>query len=142
MPSDRLFRLLNVYHRTVVKVTFGKVGWKAGGMPVVQLTTTGRRSGEARTVMLTSPLQIGESVVIVASRAGDDQHPAWLLNLRADPAVEVTMGGVARQMTAREVVGDERTRLWADLTAAHNHYSGYQSKTDRTIPVVVLDPAT
>ena len=142
MPSDRLFRLLNVYHRTVVKVTFGKVGWKAGGMPVVQLTTTGRRSGEPRTVMLTSPLQIGESVVIVASRAGDDQHPAWLLNLRADPKVEVALEGVARPMVAREAAGDERTRLWADLTAAHAHYSGYQSKTDRTIPVVVLDPVT
>lgn len=142
MPSDRLFRLVNAYHRAVLKVTFGKVGWKAAGMPVVQLTTAGRRSGEARTVLVTSPLQVGDSVVIVASRAGDDRHPAWLLNLRANPQVEVTMDGLARPMVAREAMGDERARLWADLVAAQERYSGYQSKTDRTLPVVVLDPLT
>jgi deazaflavin-dependent oxidoreductase (nitroreductase family) len=140
MPSDRLFRMVNAYHRTVLKATFGKVGWKAAGMPVVQLTTKGRRSGEPRTVLVTSPLQLGDSVVIVASRAGDDKHPAWLLNLRDDARVEVTMDGVARPMVAREATGDERARLWADLVAAQDRYSGYQSKTDRTLPVVVLDP--
>jgi deazaflavin-dependent oxidoreductase (nitroreductase family) len=140
MPSDRLFRMVNAYHRTVLKATFGKVGWKAAGMPVVQLTTKGRRSGEPRTVLVTSPLQLGDSVVIVASRAGDAKHPAWLLNQRDDARVEVTMDGVARPMVAREATGDERARLWADLVAAQDRYSGYQSKTDRTLPVVVLDP--
>src|SRR3954454_22948857 len=71
MPSDLQLKALNGAHRLVLKLTGGKVGWKALGMPVLELTTTGRKSGQPRTVMLTSPLQEGSTVVVVGSRGGD-----------------------------------------------------------------------
>ncbi len=61
------------------------------GMPVLELTTTGRKSGQPRSVMLTSPVQEGDTIIVVASRGGDDVHPAWFLNLQADPKVEVKL---------------------------------------------------
>ena len=110
-------------------------------MPVLVLTTTGRKSGAKRSVMLTSPLQLGESYVLVASRGGDDQNPAWLHNLAADPAVEIELDGRTRPMRARVADAAERAELWPRIVADHANYGSYQSKTDREIPVVVLDPA-
>lgn len=75
MPSDFAMKTMNTVHRTVLKVSFGKVGWDAGGMPVLELTTVGRKSGEARSVMLTSPVQDGDTLVIVASRGGTNTTP-------------------------------------------------------------------
>ena len=83
MPSDLTLKVMNTMHRGVLKLSGGRLGWEAGNMPVVELTTTGRRSGEPRTVMLTSPIQEGDTIVVVASRGGDDQNPAWFLNLGA-----------------------------------------------------------
>ena len=80
---------MNAIHKTMLTLSFGKLGWKAGGMPVLKLTTVGRKSGEARTVMLTSPIQVGDTIVIVASKGGEDHHPAWYLNLLAKPEVQV-----------------------------------------------------
>ena len=96
MPSDLLFKATNGLHRVVLKVSFGKLGWHALKMPVVQLTTTGRKSHQPRTVLVTSPRQEGDTVVIVASRGGDDTNPAWLLNLRDDPNVLGVGGGFAQ----------------------------------------------
>ncbi len=128
-------------HRGVLKVTGGKAGWEASGMPVVELTTTGRKSGEPRTVMLTSPLQEGDTIIVVASRGGDDQNPAWLLNLRDEPKVVVRFKGAPRQpMTARIATSEERERLWPLITADHSNYANYQTKTTREIPLVLLDP--
>ena len=111
-------------------------------MPVLELTTTGRKSGEPRSVMLTSPVQEGDTIVVVASRGGDDHHPAWFLNLRDQPRVEVAFKGGARvPYTARAATADERARLWPQVTATYKGYAGYQSKTDREIPLVLLDPA-
>lgn len=110
-------------------------------MPVVVLTTTGRKSGKKRETMLTTPLELDDSVVLVASFGGDDRHPAWYLNLRDDPDVELELDGTKRRMRARIAEGDERADLWERLTAAHGNYAGYQRKTDREIPVVVLEPA-
>src|SRR5690606_2970560 len=109
---------------------------------VLELTTIGRKSGEPRTVMLTSPLQEGSTTVIVASRGGDDHHPAWFLNLRDNPDVEVAMKGEPRRrMRARVATPEERSRMWPKITAAHTNYAGYQRKTDREIPLVLLEPA-
>lgn len=141
MPNDFQLKTMNKVHRLLLTLSFGKIGWGAMGMPVIELTTTGRKSGEPRSTMLTSPLQLGDSVVIVASRGGDDRHPAWFLNLQADPAVKVRVaGGPQQPMTARITSGQERQKLWDELTAAHDLYAGYQVKTSREIPVVVLDP--
>jgi deazaflavin-dependent oxidoreductase (nitroreductase family) len=142
MPSDLSLKAMNTIHRAMLKVSGGRLGWEAWKMPVLELTTTGRKSGQPRSVMLTSPLQEGDTYVIVASRGGDDHHPAWFLNLRDDPAVEVAVkGGPKQPMTATVASADERARLWPLVVADHTNYAGYQKKTDREIPLVLLDPA-
>ena len=90
MPSDLLLKSANAVHRAMIKISGGRLGWTGADMPVLELTTIGRKSGKPRTVMLTSPYQEGTTMAIVASRGGDDQHPAWFLNLRDNPDVEVT----------------------------------------------------
>ena len=140
MTSDALLKFLNAIHRPVFRLSGGRLMSKGYGMPVVALTTTGRKSGQPRTVMLTSPLVEGDRIVLVASKGGDDRNPLWFTNLVADPDVEIEMGGANRPMRARVAEGDERTDLWTRLTAAHANYAGYQRKTERTIPVVVLEP--
>jgi deazaflavin-dependent oxidoreductase (nitroreductase family) len=142
MPSDLQLKAMNAVHRGLLTITGGRVGWRAGGMPALALTTTGRRSGQPRTVMLTSPVQEGDAIVIVASRGGDDHHPAWFLNLRDHPDVEVAFAGRPKQtMRARVATDDERAQLWPRVTAAYKGYARYQTKTDREIPLVVLEPA-
>jgi deazaflavin-dependent oxidoreductase (nitroreductase family) len=110
-------------------------------MPVLELTTTGRKSRQPRSVMLTSPLQEGNTLVVVASRGGDDEHPAWFLNLRDNPDVEVALkGGHKQPMRAHVADATERARLWPLVTADHKNYADYQTKTDREIPLVLLEP--
>lgn len=143
MPSDLVMKAMNTIHRGVLKLSGGRLGWEAMDMPVLELTTTGRKSGQPRSVMLTSPLQEGSTIVVVASRGGDDQHPAWFLNLRDNPRVEVALKGGAKQpMQARVASADERARLWPKVTADHKNYAGYQTKTAREIPLVLLEPVS
>ena len=141
MPSDFALKLMNSFHRGVLKVSGGRLGWQAGGMLVIELTTTGRKSGQPRSVMLTSPLQEGSTIVVVASRGGDDTHPAWFLNLRDNPDVEVTIKGEKRPMLARVADPEQRERMWPLVTAKYKNYEGYQTKTEREIPLVLLEPA-
>ena len=142
MPSDFAMKSMNRFHRTLLKVSFGKLGWRAGGMPVLELTTIGRKSGESRMSMLTSPVQQGEAIVVVASRGGDDLNPAWFLNLQANPDVQVVWKGApVRAMRARVAEGAEREQLWSKIVADEPHYGGYQKKTQRQIPVVLLEPS-
>ena len=140
MPSDAFLKGMNAFHRAILKLSGGRLGWSGQRMPVLELTTTGRRSGQPRTVMLTSPVQEGDTFVIVASRGGDDQHPAWFLNLRDNPDVEVTTREGKRRMRARVASPEERARLWPLVTADHKNYAGYQTKTKREIPLVLLEP--
>jgi deazaflavin-dependent oxidoreductase (nitroreductase family) len=141
MPNDVTLKAMNALHRALLTVTFGRLGWQAGPMPVLELTTTGRKSGKRHTVLLTSPVREGDAWVIVASRGGDDRHPAWFLNLRENPDVEVRLAGKARQrMRARVATPEERARLWPQVTSTHQGYAGYQEKTDREIPLVLLEP--
>jgi deazaflavin-dependent oxidoreductase (nitroreductase family) len=139
MPSRFVLKSMNAIHKTLLTVSFGKVGWDAGKMPVLKLTTTGRKSGQKRLVMLTSPIQIGETWVIVASKGGDDDHPAWFLNLQANPTVEVDIRGTKTTRTARIATSEERATLWPEITAKYANYGGYQNKTDREIPLVFLE---
>ena len=142
MPSDVGFKAMNAIHRIVLKVSGGRAGWTAMDMPVLELTTTGRKSGQPRSVMLTSPLQEGPVLVVVASRGGDDSPPAWFLNLQESPGVEVSLQGEPRQhMHARVASPAERSRLWPLVTADHKNYAEYQTKTTREIPLVLLEPA-
>jgi deazaflavin-dependent oxidoreductase (nitroreductase family) len=141
MPSDCVLKTMNAVHRGLLKVTGGHAGWNVSNMPVLELTTTGRKSGQPRSVMLTSPMQDGTTLVIVASRGGDDTHPAWFLNLRDNPDVQVALqGGPKQPMHARIATADERTALWPRVIADHKNYAGYQTKTSREIPLVLLEP--
>lgn len=143
MPSDFQLKTMNFVHRAILTASFGKVGWGAMGMPVVELTTIGRKSGEPRTTMLTSPLQQDGKTMIVASRGGDDHHPAWFLNLEANPEVKARIGGGEQQaMTARVANPQERAQMWPKIKADHDMYAGYEKKTSREIPVVILEPAS
>lgn len=142
MPSDFALKGMNLVHRGLLAVSFGKIGWNAAGMGVLELTTIGRKSGEPRAVMLTSPLVEGDAIVIVASRGGDDHHPAWFLNLQANPEVQVVWKGKPKvAMTARVATAEERARMWPIITGKFKNYAGYQTKTQREIPLVVLTPA-
>ncbi|MGW3993580.1 nitroreductase/quinone reductase family protein [Amycolatopsis sp. NPDC004772] len=140
MPSDFALKTMNAVHRGLIKLTGGRVGWQVA-MPVLELTTVGRKSGQPRSVLLTSPHQDGDTWVVVASRGGDDTHPAWFLNLRDHPEVEVSLkGGPKRPMRARVADAGERARLWPKITADFKNYAQYQTKTEREIPLVFLEP--
>ncbi len=141
MPSDFALKTMNTVHRTMMKFSGGRLGWTAGKMPVLELTVTGRKSGQPRSTMLTAPWQDGDSMAIIASAGGNDSHPAWFLNLRDDPAVTVRTEAGTRKMKARIVAGDERSAIWKAVTTKYSNYADYQSKTEREIPVIVLDPA-
>ncbi len=141
VPSNFVMKSMNTIHRTMLTVSGGRLGWSAGKMPVLELTTTGRTSGQQRSTMLTAPWQSGDKMAIVASAGGNDQHPAWFLNIESNPAVTVRTDSGSRSMTARITSGDERTELWEDITSKHDNYAGYQKRTEREIPVVILEPA-
>src|SRR5216117_3194184 len=109
--KDLFARVGNVLHRGIVKGTGGRVGGTGFGMPVVILTTTGRKSGKKRETMLTTPVHDDDRVVLVASYGGDDRNPAWFLNVRDNPNVELEMKGRKRSMTAHVASPDERAEL-------------------------------
>jgi deazaflavin-dependent oxidoreductase (nitroreductase family) len=141
MPTDLQLKAMNAFHRFLITASFGRVGWSGGKMPVLELTTTGRKSGQPRSVMLTAPVVEGPTFVIVASRGGDDTHPAWFLNLQDNPEVLVKLkDGGPQPMRARIADAEERGRLWPLITADHKNYADYQTKTEREIPVVLLEP--
>ena len=141
-PPDLALKAMNAGHRLLIKLTGGKVGHSAMGMPVVELTTTGRRSGAPRTVLLTAPVHGDRTYVVVASRGGDDRHPAWFLNLQANPDVRVAVqGGPPVPMRARIAGPQERARLWPEIAGRYRNYAGYQRSTEREIPLVHLEPA-
>jgi deazaflavin-dependent oxidoreductase (nitroreductase family) len=138
--KDTLGKLVNTVHRTVYSASGGRVGGSGFGMPVVVLTTIGRKSGQRRTTMLTSPLQEDGRVMLVASWGGDDRHPQWFLNLKENPDVELTLRGRTQPMRAKVASAEERAELWPRITEDHANYAGYQTRTEREIPVVILEP--
>jgi deazaflavin-dependent oxidoreductase (nitroreductase family) len=121
--------------------TDGEVGYRwRNGAPILLLTTTGRRSGEERV----KPLIFGEDdgrYVVVASKGGAKHHPDWYLNLRADPDVHVQVKAERFPARARTAEGEERARLWERMAEIWPAYDDYRQKTDREIPVVVLERA-
>lgn len=110
-----------------------------GVLPVLLLTTTGRKSGAKRTLPLIYK-KVGDGFVIIASKGGAPSHPAWYLNLVADPACEIQVAHDHFRVKARIAEGGERETLWEQLTEIYPPYDDYQEATPRKIPVVVLDP--
>jgi deazaflavin-dependent oxidoreductase (nitroreductase family) len=138
--KDMMMRVVTGFHKAVFRASNGRLANRGYGMPVLQLTTTGRKTGKRRTTMLTSPVQDGDRMVVVASNGGDDRHTSWFLNLRDDPKVEVTMDGRTRPMRARVASAEEKAALWPRVVAAHRGYAQYQTRTDRDIPLIILEP--
>ncbi len=110
-----------------------------GVLPTLLLTTTGRKSGEARALPLIYG-ESGNSYVIVASKGGAPKHPIWFLNLEAKPECELMVGAKAVSARARVAEGEERERLWKEMAEIYPPYNEYKERAGRTIPVVVLDP--
>ncbi|HEY8775291.1 MAG TPA: nitroreductase family deazaflavin-dependent oxidoreductase [Gaiellaceae bacterium] len=134
------FRILGGVHRRIYRLTGGKVGGRLGKLPVLLLTTTGRKSGRPRTQPLVYT-QVGDGYAVIASKGGAAQHPLWYLNLREDPSAAVTVGRETRKVRARDAEGGERERLWRTLADLYPGYERYAQKTSRRIPVVVLELA-
>jgi deazaflavin-dependent oxidoreductase (nitroreductase family) len=133
-------RIVTGFHEAVFRLSNGRFANRGFGMPVLILTTIGRKTGKKRATMLTSPVQDGERVVLVASYGGDDRHPTWFLNVRDNPDVEITMEGRTRSMRARVASPEEKAELWPRIVAAYAGYGQYQRRTDRDIPVVICEP--
>lgn len=117
----------------------GRIGGRFENAPALLLHHVGRKSGEQRT----SPLVFardGEDVIIVGSYGGADKHPAWFLNVRANPEVEIEIGRDRMKMLARVAEATERTALWSKVTEVWPSFDTYQGRTEREIPIVVLSP--
>ena len=126
-------------HQWLYETTDGRIGASLGGRPMLLLRTVGRRTGEPRTAALLY-VRDGESYAVVASKGGAPQHPGWFHNLVAEPNVEIQVARERVPVRARIAKGEERSRLWARADDVNQgQYTIYQSRTKRTIPVVVLE---
>ena len=134
-PSRRAREQAELYERSG-----GTEGTTMRGLPVVVLTTLGARSGQIRKTPLMRVEHDGRYAV-VASLGGAPKHPVWYYNLLAHPEVELQDGPVKQDMVARELSGEEKVRWWERAVAAFPDYADYQQRTDREIPVFVLEPA-
>ncbi len=128
------------FHTVVYKASHGRIGGTAYGAPVVLIESLGRKSGQRRTHPLICR-EVDGNLVIVASKGGIDRHPAWYLNLKANPETTAWWQGKKRRVRARDATDDERERLWPMMVEVYPPYESYQRRTDRRIPVVVLEPA-
>jgi deazaflavin-dependent oxidoreductase (nitroreductase family) len=132
-------KILSRTHLALYRLSRGRVLGSLVGMPVLLLTTTGRRSGKAQTTPLTF-LRDGSDLVVIASNGGADRPPDWSLNLRKNPHALVEVGTERLYVVARTASAAERARLWPEVTATYSGYARYQQRTKREIPVVFLTP--
>jgi deazaflavin-dependent oxidoreductase (nitroreductase family) len=138
--GDVVIRIMSALNVWLFRLSGGRLGAKfLGGAPVLLLTTTGRRSGQKRTAPVLY-LRDGERLVVVASKGGFSQHPAWYLNLAQNPDVEVEIGAERRPMRARAAGDAEKQALWPRLVTMYRDFDDYQARTEREIPVVLLEP--
>ncbi len=137
----RLTQTLWRVHRWLYRATGGRAGGRIVGMLVLLLTTTGRRSGRTHTTSLTYSHH-GTSFAVIGSNGGAPNHPDWVLNLRANPRAIVQILDRRIAVRAREAAGAERSQLWNRAIQSYSGYAVYQSRTTRTISVVVLEPET
>ena len=138
--TDFGFKALNLFHRSIVRVSGGRIGTSAFGMPVITLHTVGRTSGRTHSTMLTVPVMESDRIVLVASKGGDDRDPDWFRNLMAHPDAELTMGYKRRRVRARLATEEERVELWPRVVATYKPYGSYRKRTKREIPLVICEP--
>jgi len=135
-----LGKLTSGTHAAIYRASDGKVAGRMFNSPLLLLTTTGRKTGKERTTPLLY-VDDGEDLVVIASNGGAPYHPAWYLNLKANPDVSVRVREQDLRARAQEARGEERRRLFARLVDAYSGYEDYQRRTEREIPVIVLRPA-
>ncbi len=141
--ADRSWPLLDKAmraHAAIYRATGGRIGHRVPGLaPMLLLDHVGAKSGTKRTAALLY-LEDGENLVIVASKGGHPRHPAWFHNLKAHPDVSVQVGASRRDVRARVATAEERQRLWPKAIEAYRGYRTYQERTEREIPLVILEP--
>ena len=134
-----LFRSVLRVFVSLYRLTHGRFGGKVQGLPVLLLTTTGRKTGSKRTRPL-GYLEHDGTYVVIASYAGLDTHPAWYLNLKSDPRVEIQIQDKRLMARAEPAASALREQLWAELVKRAPGYDAYRTRTTREIPVVLLRP--
>lgn len=139
--ADFGLKMMNRVHRAILFASRGRFGHELMGMKAVELHTTGRKSGQRRSVLLTAPIHDETRTVLIASKGGDDRDPEWYKNLVANPEVEITIDGATRRMQARTASAEEKTELWPQIVSSYKGYAGYQKRTTRDIPVVICEPS-
>ncbi|GHO71237.1 hypothetical protein KSC_101290 [Ktedonobacter sp. SOSP1-52] len=135
----RLARLATAVHVSLYRLSGGKIAGRAQNMPVLLLTTTGRKSGKQHTTPLIY-LTDGNSIFIVASNGGQGKLPNWWLNMRKSKEACIEIGSKQFQVRVQEAVSDERQRLWSLAVASFPGYAKYQQRTPYPIPLVILRP--
>ncbi len=130
----KLFMAIQVF---LYRLTGGRLGGKFGGFNVLLLTTTGRKSGQARTVPL-GRFDHPKGYVIVASNGGQPTHPAWYFNLKGNPHVTIQVLDKVLPATAEVLTGQERAQAWQQVITTAPNYAAYEKKTSREIPLVLL----
>jgi len=138
LKKGKLVELFWKLHPRLYKLSGGLIGARLLGMPVLLLTTTGRKSGRPRERALTY-VPDGPSCVVIASYLGEPRHPDWYLNLKARPEALVRAGRETFRVHAREAEGAERERLWKEAVRMNADYEEYRARTTRRIPIVVLE---
>ena len=131
-------RAMSGLNTALYRLTGGKVANRMGKAPILLLTVAGRKSGKRRTTPLLYGRD-GDNYVVIASMGGAPKHPAWYHNLQGQEA-EIQVGRKRLRVRARDAEGEERERLWALMVSLYPSYDSYQQKTERRIPVVVLEP--
>jgi F420H(2)-dependent quinone reductase len=138
-PARLAWKLGSGAHTGVYRATGGKLFGRMGKSPILLRNTVGRKSGKKRTTPLLYVMD-GEDFVIIASKGGAPTHPAWYLNLRSNPEVTVEVGDREVRVRAEEADPEEKARLWQKMVEMYPAYDGYQKKTEREIPLLVLHP--
>lgn len=141
LQSFVIRKILGPMNEMVYRHSGGRLIGKMSGMPVLLLMTTGRKSGKARSTPLTY-VEDGDAYVVIASFAGQPNHPAWYLNLEANPSATVRIGRKNYAVRAETLRDSERERLWKKVTDVYQGYNGYQLKTTREIPVALRPAAS
>ena len=139
-PTDSPTRWVAKHVREYLE-TDGRKGHRWNGVDTLLLTTRGRTTGKLRRTALIYRRD-GDRYVVVASNGGSKDHPNWYLNLDADPNVSVQVGDERFDATARTATARQRPRLWREMVSIWPDYERYQTRTDRDIPVVILEPVT
>ena len=137
----KLIRTISKIHGYIYRISRGRVGKQLGKVAILLLTTTGRKSGKKRSVPLTA-IPYGAKYILVASFGGSPVHPAWLINIRQNPAVHIRVGSIVKQAKASiiETTDTGYEEMWEKAIATYGGYDNYKRATSRHIPIVVITP--